>query len=520
MLCEKYIISRIKECITRGDEKFAIFPFGANGLLTENILRKYFGIDPLYIVDNEYYKYNKRIISLQEFEDFYQKDICVLLTIEDEDINRELYEKIKKFVLEKYIINLSDNETVMTKVDKQFDIESFLPLYIKREEKKDWVIGEKIRVRILYDDIALWNSIVSICEAFQTDQECELMVIISESRYRDRMIKSIQKKGFFFVLKELYDVSKDKPDVLILEDPFKDYKSLATDYRNNTGIIVVASIALVSYVNSVGVCEKIFSERVGKCHPDYYLVDSLLYQELQNSKILKSKVVEMGNAKFDGIYKMCKTHVEMPAGWEKMKGRKLVLWATSHGIYGGKIKHILTFDLYAKTIFAYAQKHKDIGIIFRPHTSFIDELLKNSYWTLDDLETVKRYISETDNIVWDEFEAYDLSYAMSDAIITDGYCGMICSALPTMKPIGVTYRRKSDKIMHPELVDCYYKICSETDLQHFMDKIVRAGEDEKYEMRNEAVRKYVKHFDGKNGERIRDFIKQEFYAKQVIGEQE
>ena len=100
MLCEKYIISRIKECITRGDEKFAIFPFGANGLLTENILRKYFGIDPLYIVDNEYYKYNKRIISLQEFEDFYQKDIRVLLTIEDEDINRELYEKIKKFVLE------------------------------------------------------------------------------------------------------------------------------------------------------------------------------------------------------------------------------------------------------------------------------------------------------------------------------------------------------------------------------------------------------------------------------------
>ena len=69
-------------------------------------------------------------------------------------------------------------------------------------------------------------------------------------------------------------------------------------------------------------------------------------------------------------------------------------------------------------------------------------------------------------------------------------------------------------------MDCYYKICSETDLQHFMDKIVRAGEDEKYEMRNEAVRKYVKHFDGKNGERIRDFIKQEFYAKQVIGEQE
>lgn len=517
MFSNKLIIKKIKERLQSGDNKFAIFPYGENGLLVENILEKYFDIKPVYIVDNEICKFNRKVISLSEFKKIYQKDLCVFLTIENKEIHKELYSELKKFVLENRIISLFDDTYVMTKVDNQFELKSFLPLNEEQKQREKWTLGKKIRIRILYDEIALWNSIVSICKAFQEDEVFEFKVIIAENRYRDRMIKSVEGKNCSYILEETYNVMEDKPNVLILVDPFKKYKILAEEYRKNTDMIVVASVTLVSYTSSVKECEQIYKECVGQCHPDYYLFDSLLYQQLRNSNILKGKIVEMGNAKFDGIYKACELFsYSIPHEWEKLHGKKLILWATTHGIYGGKIKYTLTFDLYAKKIFTYAQSNKNLGLIFRPHPSFIDELLKNGYWSLEDLKFLKKYICETDNIVWDEFDSYDLSYAVADAILTDGYCGMICSALPTMKPIGVTYRDQSILPMHPELEDCYYEIYSEDDLDYFFDEVVGKGVDKKYEVRKDAVSKYIKHFDGKNGERIRDFVKKEFLEKYTL----
>lgn len=67
--------------------------------------------------------------------------------------------------------------------------------------------------------------------------------------------------------------------------------------------------------------------------------------------------------------------------WQKLRGKKVILWATDHGISRDHISKDVTFDLYAKTIIQYAKNNQEIGIIFRPHSAFVKEMLEYGLWS-------------------------------------------------------------------------------------------------------------------------------------------
>ena len=58
-----------------------------------------------------------------------------------------------------------------------------------------------------------------------------------------------------------------------------------------------------------------------------------------------------------------------------------------------------------------------------------------------------------------------------------------------------------------EILDNHYLISSEEEMISFIE-MVMSEKDPKIEMRREICKKYVTHFDGKNGERIKDIIKE------------
>ena len=154
-----------------------------------------------------------------------------------------------------------------------------------------------------------------------------------------------------------------------------------------------------------------------------------------------------------------------------------------------------------------------MGLIFRPHPAFIAELFAYGYWSEADLVEIKHYCEESPNIVWDETDTYKAAYSVADAILTDVKCGLTVSALPMLKPIGVMYRNDKEIIpLHKEIVENYYSVHSEKDLTDFFD-MVRGGADPMLEQRRKIVPKCVKHFDGRNGERIKDFIVRAYEAK-------
>jgi hypothetical protein len=87
------------------------------------------------------------------------------------------------------------------------------------------------------------------------------------------------------------------------------------------------------------------------------------------------------------------------------------------------------------------------------------------------------------------------------------------SGLPTMKPICAMYRfdgysrPNKDKILD----SCY----AATNIDELLDyfEMIRVGKDPMYDRRKEASKKYVKNFDGKNGERIKEFIEKKYFER-------
>ena len=169
--------------------------------------------------------------------------------------------------------------------------------------------------------------------------------------------------------------------------------------------------------------------------------------------------------------------------------------------------HQITFDKFAEHIFAYARQHNDLGFIIRLHPAFIiNEMLPNGFWSKDDLALLKQYCRESDNIVFDESETYDAAFSVSDAILSDAYCGIICTVLPTLKPICVMYRDRGLGQYNKEITDSYYSAYGKEDLYRFFDMVRLNGEDTMLPLRRAAAKKCIMHFDGKNGERLKDFI--------------
>lgn len=119
----------------------------------------------------------------------------------------------------------------------------------------------------------------------------------------------------------------------------------------------------------------------------------------------------------------------------------------------------------------YIKEHKDIGLIFRPYRAYIDELLRDGLWTDENVKFFKKYCDSSENIVWDDEPDYSVSYSLADAIIADAGCGIICSALPLMKPMGITVRwdMETSKIIshNQEIIDSQYLISSKEKMLSF-----------------------------------------------------
>ena len=87
MLDEKNIKVCLKEYIKQGIKKFIIYPFGVNGVKVRDILRDYYNLKPILVVDNEYAKYNSHIEDFETLKKQYSEDAYIILTIEDVETN-------------------------------------------------------------------------------------------------------------------------------------------------------------------------------------------------------------------------------------------------------------------------------------------------------------------------------------------------------------------------------------------------------------------------------------------------
>ena len=508
------IINMLKTKMTQNTRSYIIYPFGTNGRLVKDVLYDYFGVMPDYVVDEEWSKYNSGIIDFNELKRVYNGTQTVILTMEDREKNGILLGALQKFIPNDKIINLRD-----IKIYPAIDLgpNSLFPAFrevIHNRRMKG--SGERVNVRFLFCNYSTFNTIESICEAFAVDERCDLLVIlghIHDNEDENKYVELLKKHGYKYIRIGDYRAEEDEPDILIVSQPF-DYKTKIDNLKDYVKLVVVTSVMLISYAYSSNQFTDYLRKSFDRFNPDYYIFDSLLYHELEDKGCLNENMVEMGNAKFDGIWKAMQDK-HYPEEWKKVVGKKVIVWGVDHGILkDGSLLRGFTFDIFAKPIFEWMSENLDIGMVFRPHDRLFAELVDLGVWTTTDLKNVVDYFKKSPNVILDLTSTYNTAFSIADGVIADATSGLSVSALATDKPLCLSYRSPDDCPIHAELSDSLYSAHCPEEAIEFM-RMVKNGLDPQKGRRIEAKKKYIKNVDGNNGKRIKEFIMAKYYEKEI-----
>ena len=497
MLDTNCLMEKIRTYTQKEKLDIYIYPFGANGMNAYRLLLGNPMINSVHIVDNYFKDENIVVIDSQQLRKEYRDGMVVLLTAEKIDQHNKIATNIKEFVKDENIIDWLDICSCDNDLEK-FQLEYWLPKAIKQSD------SDRIKIRIYAGEIQHWNTLDSFYKSCVSDEEIDVQLLANYNLAKSAgNITSLNCMDI-----EQYDIETDCPDVFIVTNPFD--TSIYTDkIRKYSRFVIVINLSLICYRGDIGKFCRLLDDGFGVLEPDYYLFDSYLYQELMKYGFKKEKLVEMGNGKYDGIYEAVSSNVKV-VGWEKLEHKKVFLWATDHGlskldsrIY---VSSDLTFDIFAKLIFDYVSNHQDIGLIFRPHPMFLHELAVSGGWTAGDFAKLRSYCDASDNIIFDESINYNNALAYADGILVDAHCGMLASVLPTLKPVCVLYRNSNVEAWIPRISEIYFKAYDFEDVTKFIYETLN-GINDKLEERLATSKKYVKYFDGKNGFRIKEYLK-------------
>ena len=392
----------------------------------------------------------------------------------------------------------------INEVAASLKMDSILPTFIEESDKE---IKQKIKVRFYFwGRYNLWNAMESVAKSFDEDERFDVLVVRHDNI--EKNIIYLAQSGLKIIPLDKYKILEDKPDIGI----YNINPTYMVDSRE-CGFNVITYVALTggqfaepdAYVWDItGNVEK---------YMDAIVVDENIYEVTTKSTMIdKTKWHSFGNAKFDCIYNhVVENRDKIPNEWDKLQDKsKIVLWAFDHNYSCNSV----TFDLYIKHVIDFAASYTDIGFIIRPHVNYPMELISAGIWTRQDYERLIDYCTHTDNIIWDESKDYGCAYATADMVITDINCGITVSALALNKPLAVLHRFDGNNCEShfPQIHEGIYQIHN---LNEFDDFIIDTDEthDTLKEKREMIISKYITHFDGKNGQRIKDFIVEEYYKK-------
>lgn len=377
--------------------------------------------------------------------------------------------------------------------------------------------GGKVKVRIIYSTSAAWNAVKPIYQAFLDDGRYDILVIILQFSTEDTFskIRQMERLGCKYAIGNGeagdYRPEEDKPDIVIATNPWRD--GIIDGLREHTKVIVAVPFTLIDYTKHVeGSFWQYLTQQFKEYKPDAYYFDLLMHRILTESGAPESEIGKAGNVKYDDIYCAAKGNYHKDR-WPKLKGKKVILYATTHGIQKGPAMDAVSFDVYGPMLFEWMANHRDMGLIFRPHPLLIHELIHLGIWSKADYLRFRKFMQNSENIVFDESGSYNDAYGICDAVMTDAFCGVAVSALPLGKPIALLYRNPSIPPLYQGLDDALYTVRDIGQCGQFL-RMVQGSKDPKRGKRISAQKEYIMHFDGKNGVRMKQKIEQLYEGKQ------
>ncbi len=503
-----------------GKKRFAIYPFGENGISVKEELIERYGIKDVILVDNYYSKYNKSIMSFEELLAYDKdRDYTILLSIEEQSTHRMMLDSLLYWYPMEQVLDLDiliNGKDNFWPLFNEFRANSFLPddYLLEHSASTKKIEKELIKVRIYNFTDNCWNSLMSIAQEFKEDNNVDLLILGRRLNDSQLVYEELMNHGYTQSYIEEYSAKADRPDIFILSHSC-DVTTQIPDLHRYCKLVVVASMDLLRYTHNWNSFWNMYESAFKRFEPDVFLFDTLLYNDIVRNGYKSERFIEMGNAKFDGIYNAVINKM-FPKEWEKLKKTdKIILYATDHGVHDMMITEDITFDLYGADIMDYAYNNENIGLIFRPHPTLIMELLRLGIWDSNTMRELEIFCESTSNIVFDISSNYNAAMALCDAVITDAYCGITCEAIPLNKPILMLYRGEKYRPYHTEIEMCNYRADNMNSINGFLEMVIK-GEDDKRETRERLMPHMIKNFDGLNGKRIKELIMNKYIERRRL----
>ena len=368
---------------------------------------------------------------------------------------------------------------------------------------------EKVRLIFVYQVGSFWPSWDSLYTACMTDDRFEVKLLWIDDSVGDKA--QMEYAEDFLVEKQVpyepfsYErVMQYHPTYMIYQTPYdKGHRvdSTWTARYRREGIRIVYIPYGIEISDTAESRYKHFSLPVVLNAYSVFVLSESMKKEYEKYCINAKAVKALGLPRFDALRR------ENPLSdvlKERIAGRKVILWKAHFPkiFVENGIKKQATPDLdeYIKFV-DYIKKRQDIFCIFMPHPKFADATID-----LDLLPRAQQILEEMNalsNVYIDRSDDYRNSLTNADAIIVDRSAVMIevgALGVPVLYMYNKTYNEPMTEPIQ-KLLDNYYQGTTEQEMEGFCD-MIRAGEDEKREFRQNAFRECVPYYDGKCAERI------------------
>ena len=403
-----------------------------------------------------------------------------------------------------------------------------------------------------------WDSLESVWEAFVADPMFITQITIMPIRrntgngnttevYKDYLTP----KGIPQVPYTQYDIEKDKPDIVFINQPYD-----GVNFPQFESTVIKPNVGLLVYIPYYmhfhrSVKEKDFTEAVqfftelpGHNTADLYITNgSTFMKAYQKYSKNGHKMVALGSPKADYLHKNKNNFPRHPAWEKRIKDRTTFMLNTHYEALTVTDKYNNT-TAWLSHLIDYISKDEKLALIWRPHPvtfMFLDntpEPMKNLLNKLRNGDIPQIILDETENAI--------SAFMYCDAVLSE-YSSLITASVYLDKPTfclnmnPLEYHENPAKYYEPK----YSKLLSKTKkaklgdltmhtalpssgaakylmkgetveemmyrkpLFEFIEAIKR-GEDPKAELRSAFLKELLVNLDGKCGSSILSYIKENY----------
>lgn len=398
-------------------------------------------------------------------------------------------------------------------------------------------INTSLKITFMPYKASMWTSLESIWEAASSDESCEVKVVVipyytldskgntAELNYEASLFPDYVSITDY----RAYDLECECPDMIFIHNPYDGDNNLTRvpeqyysyNLKQCTEQLIYSPYGVMGYYNPK---QGAFMCMTNAVHTaDKVLVQSEKVKDIYiDHRIERNKILALGSPKIDAVVKGLKEPKNYPAEWEqKLAGRKVFLLNTHLSYFIHWYNYQQKYDKKEnlaewihENIFENLLNREGCALIWRPHPLLKDTLKSRElYSTLDFIEMLERRIQESDNGVLDTNGDYNLSFRLSDALITT-YSSMIPEYMISGKPVYIYQNRLNEancRRSPVSYINNYYKARpgEERKLPKFIEMVLN-DEDPLYEKRMSDVHRAFPNLDGTIGENIFQRLKKEF----------